>query len=179
MSDVCHQGLLAEFDDAVQLRGAVARARHAGGYTRIEVYSPFPIVGMDEVLDERPSRIPAAVLVGALIGGVGTFALEWYAAVIDYPINVGGRPLNSWQAFLPPALEMTILVAALFGVFAMLLGSRLPRLNHPLFDNVAFERATDDRFFLLLCADDPQYRRDEARAFLDTLAPVSVTEVSA
>ena len=97
--------------------------------------------------------------------------------MIDYPINVGGRPTFSWPAFVPPALEMTILFAALFGVFAMLMGNGLPRLHHPLFAIEAFERASSDRFFLLLRADDPQFDAQRARAFLDTLSPLSITEV--
>jgi Protein of unknown function (DUF3341) len=167
--------LLAEFDSAEQLLAAVRQVRTRAHASMIEAYSPFPIEGLTELLGARPSRIPLGMLLGAIAGGAGTYALEWYAAVIDYPLNVGGRPLASWPAFLPPAIEMTILGAAVVGTLTMLLGNRLPRLYHPLFAVPAFERASGDRFFLLLhpAADDP----GDSRVLLQSLAPVSLTEV--
>lgn len=177
MTDSARYGLLAEFDNAERLLSAAARARQEGKYTAIEAYSPFPVPGMTEALDHRPDHIPLFVLLGAICGGVGTFALEWYSAVIDYPINVGGRPTDSWQAFLPPAIEMTVLFAVVFGVLGMLLRNGLPRLHHPLFGVAAFERASSDRFFLLLRADDPRFDAQTAHAFLQSLAPVSISEV--
>lgn len=177
MSDSNLHGLLAEFADAAQLRGAALRARHEH-YSAIEAYSPFPVQGLDEALGHPRTRVPLAVLIGGLLGGFSTFALEWYSAVIDYPIDVGGRPPDSWQAFLPPAIEMTVLWAAAFGVLALLLGSGLPRLHHPLFGVPAFERASNDRFFLLLRADDPHFDSRRTREFLDTLSPLAVSEVA-
>lgn len=177
MSEPRLHGLLAEFADAQQLRGAALRARHEH-YCAIEAYSPFPVEGLDEALGHPRTRVPLAVLIGGLLGGFSTFALEWYSAVIDYPIDVGGRPPNSWQAFLPAAIEMTVLWAAAFGVLAMLIGSGLPRLHHPLFGVPAFERASNDRFFLLLRADDPRFELGRAREFLSTLSPIVVTEVA-
>ncbi len=175
-------GLLAEFTDAQQLRDAALRARDEARYTAIEAYSPFPIEGLAEALDSRTeriwSRIPFWTLLGAIVGGGSTYLLEWYSAAIDYPINVGGRPPFSWPAFVPPALEMTILWAVLFGVFAMLIGNSLPRLHHPLFGVPAFERASDDHYFLLLRADDPRFDAQRAYAFLDTFAPLSISEVA-
>ncbi|HET8553346.1 MAG TPA: DUF3341 domain-containing protein [Rhodanobacteraceae bacterium] len=171
-------GLVAEFADAGQLLEATRRARREGGYTRIEVYSPFPIEELDDVLEHTRDRVPLMVLAGAIFGGVGTFAMEWYSAVVDYPINVGGRPDNSWQAFLPPAIEMTLLFAAVFGIVGMLVFNGLPRLHHPLFDVKAFERVSDDRFFLVLHADDPCFEPEKTRAFLDALSPLSITEAA-
>lgn len=170
-------GLLAEFANAEQLRGAALRAKHEEHYTAIEAYSPYAIDGLAEALHQRGVHVPFWTLLGGLLGGGGTYLLEWYSAAIDYPINVGGRPPFSWPAFLPPALEMTILWAALFGVFAMLIGNGLPRLHHPLFGVSAFDRASNDRFFLLLRGDDPRFDLTHARAFLDTLSPLSVSEV--
>ena len=171
-------GLLAEFVGADALASAVARAR-AEQYTSIEAYSPFPIEGLAEMLGPADTRVRIAqwMLLGAILGGAGTFGLEWYSAVIDYPIIVGGRPANSWQAFLPAAIEMTVLWAVLFGVAAMLLGNGLPRLHHPLFAVPAFERASSDRFFLLVRGDDARFDSERTRAFLDTLSPVAVSEV--
>ncbi|HET6587550.1 MAG TPA: DUF3341 domain-containing protein [Oleiagrimonas sp.] len=173
----CH-GWVAEFADAGKLLEATRRARHEGGYSHMEVYSPFPIEEMDEVLEHTPDRVPLMVLAGAIFGGVGTFAMEWYSAVVDYPINVGGRPDNSWQAFLPPAIEMTLLFAAVFGAIGMLVCNGLPRLHHPLFDVKAFERVSDDRFFLVLHADDPCFEPEKTRTFLDALSPLSITEAT-
>ncbi|HET7662727.1 MAG TPA: DUF3341 domain-containing protein [Rhodanobacteraceae bacterium] len=177
MSQDKRYGWVAEFGDAGQLLEAARRARN-DGYTRIEAYSPLPIEELDEVLEHTPDRVPLMVLAGAIVGGVGTFAMEWYSAVVDYPINVGGRPDNSWQAFLPPAIEMTLLFAAAFGVIGMLVCNGLPRLHHPLFDVKAFERVSDDRFFLVLHADDPRFEPEKTRAFLDALSPLSITEAA-
>ena len=169
-------GLLAEFADAGQLRGAVLRARHER-YARLEAYSPYPVDGLTEALGVRRSRMPLWMLLGAIGGGGFTYWLEWYSAVVDYPIDVGGRPLFSWPAFVPAAAEMTLLWAVLAGVAALLLGNRLPRVHHPLFAIRAFERATSDRFFLLLRASDPQFEPQRAREFLRTLSPLSISEV--
>lgn len=166
-------GLLAEFETAAALGTALARVRDESRYAAPESYSPVP-------LDEDPGSrdpVPLAMLCGALLGGGGTFALEWYSAVLDYPLNVGGRPLMSWPAFLPPAIEMTVLGAVLFGVAVMLLGGGLPRLHHPLFAVRAFERASQDRFFLLLRADEAGFEEHTARAFLESLAPLAVHAV--
>ncbi len=172
-------GLLAEFAGAEQLLAAAVRVRAASGDARIEAFSPFPIEGLAEALGMRGDRVPLWMLLGALAGGLGTYALECYAAVIDYPINVGGRPLLSWPAFLPPAIEMTLLGAALLGVLAMLVGNGLPRLHHPLFDVPAFDRASADRFFLLLRANHAGFDEVLAWALLESLSPLTISEVPA
>ena len=178
MSDPHLYGVLAEFTSAEQLLAAVARARTETHYAILEAYSPLPVDGLVEALGPRkPDRIPFWMLLGAIAGGAGTFALEWYSAVWNYPINVGGRPTGSWPAFLPPAIEMAVLGAAFFGVLAMLIGNGLPRWHHPLFAIKSFERATDDRFFLLIRAIDPAFDAQHAREFLQTLTPLTIREV--
>ncbi|HEY9110479.1 MAG TPA: DUF3341 domain-containing protein, partial [Rhodanobacteraceae bacterium] len=167
-------GLLAEFAEAEQLRCAVQHAREDGRYSAIEAYSPYPIKGLDAALGARRNRMPFWMLLGAIGGGAFTYWLEWYSAVVDYPLNIGGRPLFSWPAFIPPAVEMTILWAVLFGVGAVLYGARLPRVHHPLFANHEFERATSDRFFLLVRGDDPLFDAQATQAFLENLSPLSV-----
>ncbi|HEX4050115.1 MAG TPA: DUF3341 domain-containing protein [Steroidobacteraceae bacterium] len=179
MSDTPRYGLLAEFASADELLNAASRAGQAQHHYLIEAYSPFPIEGLDEALGHPPDHIPAFMLLGAILGGAGTFALEWYSAVFNYPINVGGRPTGSWPAFLPAAIEMTVLGAALLGVIAMLIGNGLPRLHHPLFGVAAFQRASTDRFFLLLRADDPRFDAQAAHEFLHALAPLTISEVPA
>src|SRR5690242_16761541 len=180
MSDPHLYGVLAEFATAEQLLAAVARARAETRHAVLEAYSPLPIEGLVEALGPRKAdRIPFWMLLGAIVGGAGTFALEWYAAVWNYPINVGGRPTGSWPAFLPPAIEMAVLGAALFGVLAMLICSGLPRWHHPLFAVESFDRASNDRFFLLLRPANPTFDSQRAREFLRTLTPLTVREVLA
>lgn len=171
-------GLLAEFAEAELLRDAVLRARR-DGYIAIEAYSPYPVEGMPEALGVRHHWVPFWMLVGALGGGGFTYWLEWYSAAVDYPINVGGRPPFSWPAFIPPAVEMTILWAVLLGALAVLFSARLPRVHHPLFANREFERASSDRYFLLVRGEDPRFDAIRTQAFLESLSPLSVTEVAA
>ena len=172
-------GLLAEFADAEHLLAAVRGAR-AEGYcaSGIEAYSPYPIEGLDKELGARHHRVAFWMLIGAIGGGAFTYWLEWYSAVVNYPINIGGRPLFSWPAFIPPAVEMAILWAVLLGVLAVLYGARLPRVHHPVFANHEFERATSDHFFLLLRGDDPRFDAQAAQQFLAGLSPLSVVEVA-
>jgi len=178
MSDPRLFGVLAEFASAEQLLVAVARARTETNHAVLEAYSPLPIEGLVEALGARGrDRIPFWMLLGGIVGGAGTFALEWYSAVWNYPINVGGRPTGSWPAFLPPAIEMSVLGAAIFGVIAMLISNGLPRWHHPLFAVKSFDRVTNDRFYLLVRAADPDFNAHRAREFLQTLTPLAIEEV--
>ena len=176
MSEARVLGLLAEFAQADQLRDGARHAREEG-FTVMEAYSPMPVEGLAEIVHTRGTHVPFWMLLGAIGGGGFTYWLEWYSAAVDYPINVGGRPPFSWPAFIPPALEMTILWAVLLGVAALLVGSRLPRLHHPLFDVRVFERASSDRFFLLLRSEDPQFDLERTHAFLSALSPLTISEV--
>jgi len=172
-------GLLAEFADDRQLLDAVRHTREAGYFAScVEAYSPYPVEGLDQALGARHHWVPFWMLIGAIGGGTFTYWLEWYSAVVNYPINVGGRPTFSWPAFIPPAVEMTILWAVLLGVGAVLFGARLPRVHHPLFESHEFERATSDRFFLLVRGDDPRFDPQATQRFLETLSPLSVVEVA-
>lgn len=171
-------GWLARFDDAGALLLAVRELR-CMGYTQLEAYTPYAVDGLAEALGPLRNRIPLLVLLGGLAGGFGTLFLEWYASVVDYPINVGGRPDASWPAFIPAALEMTILFAALFGVIGLFFGSGLPRLNHPLFDVPGFDAASRDGFFVWLRADDPCFDAEQAHIDLERLAPLAIDEVGA
>lgn len=172
-------GLLAEFADERQLLDAVRRTREEGYYAPcIEAYSPCPIEGLDKALGARHHWVPFWMLIGAIGGGAFTYWLEWWSATVNYPINVGGRPTFSWPAFIPPAVEMTILWAVLLGVLAVLYGARLPRVHHPLFASHEFERATSDRFFLLVRNNDPRFDAIGTQAFLGSLSPLAVTEVA-
>jgi hypothetical protein len=171
-------GLLAEFPSADALCAAARHAR-ANGYTRVEAYSPFAIEGLDDIVGADKSWIAPLTLLGGILGGAGTYFLQWYAAVVDYPINIGGRPLHSWPAFIPATFEITILGAAVAAVLAMLVLNGLPRLYHPLFEVEEFELASRNRFFLCLPAHDPVFAPGPARDLLEELHPLLLREVPA
>ncbi|MBS0421384.1 MAG: DUF3341 domain-containing protein [Proteobacteria bacterium] len=169
-------GWLAEFATPEDLLGAAKRARDAG-YRRIEAYSPFAVEGLAEVVGSHTDRIPLITLIGGIVGGAGGYFMEWYSAVIDYPINQGGRPYHSWPAFIPVTFELTVLGAALFALVGMLALNGLPRLYHPVFNVPEFEMASRSRFFLCLRHDDRHHERDATQQFLSSLNPLSVSEV--
>jgi hypothetical protein len=176
MTDSRTYGLLAELTTPDELLAAVRTARRAG-YRRVEAYSPFPVEGLVEALELGPSRVPLIVLAGGLIGGISGYLLQYWVSVLAYPINVGGRPFNSWPAFVPVTFEMTILGAALFGVIGMLALNGLPLPYHPLFNLAQFGRVTRDRFFLCIEASDPRFDLLETRRFLESLGPSEVLDV--
>jgi hypothetical protein len=169
-------GLMAEFDTPDSLLTAAHRAREAG-YRKMDAYTPFPIHGLAEVVGFGRPKLPYIVLIGGIIGCVGGFLLQYYASVIDYPLNVGGRPFNSWPSFIPVSFELTILIAALFAVLGMLALNGLPRPHHPVFNVERFALATQDRFFLCIESADEQFDREETRRFLESLEPQEVFEV--
>jgi hypothetical protein len=169
-------GLMAEFATADALLAAAKRAR-AEGYAAVEAYAPFPVPGLDEAVGFVANRVPLLVLLGGIAGGLGGFFMQWYAAVISYPFNLGGRPANSWPAFIPVTFEMTILGAALAGFIGMLWLNGLPKLIHPVFGAPRFQLATRDRFFLCVRADDPKFAEGPVREMLEGFRPVSVHEV--
>jgi hypothetical protein len=169
-------GLLAEFATVDTLVAAAKQAR-VQGYRQVEAYSPFAIEGLDEAIGLPRNRVPLIALLGGIAGGLGTYFLQWYSAVIDYPVNIGGRPLNSWPSFIPPTFELTILGAAFAAVIGMLVLNGLPRLYHPLFNVPEFDLATRNRFFLCLPARDPAFEIDRAKKFLQDLQPLLMREV--
>ena len=169
-------GIMAEFEEHHQLLEAARRA-YAEGYRRTDAYSPFPIEGLAEALGHDFSPIPLFTLAGGMAGGLGGYFMQWYALKILYPVNVGGRPLHTWPNFIPVTFELTILVAALSALIAMLVLNRLPQPHHPVFNVPAFRRASIDRFFLCIEADDPKFDSQATRQFLQELKPLAVTEV--
>jgi len=169
-------GLVAEFDGPEKLLAATRKAV-AEGYREMEAYSPFPVEGLAEEMGFHRSRVPLIALVGGIVGGCGGFFMEWFSAVIHYPINIGGRPLNSWPSFIPVMFELTILSAAIFTVLGMLGLNGLPMPYHPLFNVERFERASRDGFFLCIEAKDPKFQREATRRFLEGLNPKGVYEV--
>jgi hypothetical protein len=169
-------GLLAEFDDANALVAATRQA-HEKGFHRMDAYAPFPLEELTEALGFRKTRLPFIVLLGGIVGGISGWAMQYYSAVLGYPINVGGRPFNSWPAFIPVIFELTVLGAALAAVLGMLMLNGLPMPYHPVFNVPRFALATRDRFFLCLEATDPLFEREASKEFLRSLHPREVTEV--
>jgi Alternative complex III, ActD subunit len=169
-------GLLAEFTDPNTLVTATRQA-YAKGYRRMDAYTPFPIEELSDALGFRKTRLPLIVLIGGILGCATGFGMQYYSAVISYPLNVGGRPFNSWPSFIPVTFEMTILGAALFAVLGMLALNGLPMPYHPVFNVPQFALATRDRFFLCIEATDLAFDRVETAHFLRSLAAREVTEV--
>lgn len=169
-------GLLAEFDDPKEVVSA-ARRTYEEGYRNIDVLTPFPIEGLSEAVGYRFTPLPLIVFFGGILGFGTGYLLQYYLTVIDYPLNVGGRPLHSWPAFVPVTFEMTILAAALSAVLGMLALNRLPTPYHPLFNVARFELASDDRFFLLIEATDRYFDLEATRRFLQSLNPREVFDV--
>ena len=171
-------GIAAEFEDPAMLVEAV-RMAHEKGYRKVETYSPYPIHEVEEILEgEHPDRtLPRLVLAGGLLGTLTAWALQFYIAVIDYPIDVGGRPLNSWPAFIVIMFELTILFASLTAFFGALLLSGLPLPHHPMFNLPRFALASKNRFFLCVEAADPRFEVEEVEALLNDAGPVEVRQV--
>ncbi|WP_158545049.1 DUF3341 domain-containing protein [Dyella monticola] len=169
---------MAFFDTPDALVDAV-RALRKAGYEGVEAYTPFPLEALGEALGIPGNHVSLGAFIGGLIGGVGMLAMQYFSAVLHYPIRVGGRPFASWPAFIPPALEVTFLLAAAGGVLAMLLGNRLPTFYHPVFHIDRFERASQDAFVLVVCSHSA--KRDDAtlKSLLQALGAVQVDEVPA
>jgi hypothetical protein len=170
-------GWLAEFKTPEELIRAAQSARDAG-YTHLEAYAPFAVEGLAEAVGSYKDRVPLITLIGGILGGAGGYFMQWYSAVIDYPLNLGGRPYHSWPSFIPITFELTVLGAALFAVFGMLALNGLPQLYHPVFNVPEFELASRSRFFLCLPHDSPQ-KTDEGQRFLASLKPLALMEIPA
>ena len=170
-------GLLAEFDNPTALVAAAERTRLAG-YRKIDAFSPIPIEELNDALGFRRTRLPLLVLLGGIFGGLAGYSLEFWSSAIAYPMNVGNRPLNSWPQFIPVTFEMTVLGSALTAFIGMWALNKLPQPYHPVFNVPAFDRASQDRFFLCIESTDPRFNTQGTRAFLEGLHPVGVSDVA-
>lgn len=168
-------GLIAKFDTPEAVIDATRRAREAG-YKKMEAYSPFPIAELAELLDFKP-KIQYLVFIGGVVGAITGFGLQYYASVISYPLIIGGRPFNSWPAFIVVIFELTILFAGLAAVFGMLGLNGFPHPYHPVFNAKDFNQVSRDKFFLVIEASDKRFDPARTRAFLESLNPEEVTEV--
>lgn len=169
-------GLLAEFENPTELVQATRRA-YAAGYRKMDAFSPFAVEELSEALGFHRTRLPVVVLIGGIVGAVGGYLLQYWISAINYPINVGGKPLNSWPAFIVVTFEMTILFAAFAAVLGMLALNGLPMPYHPLFNVPRFSHVTRDGFFLCIEAVDPQFDSERTRNFLKGLNAKEISEV--
>ncbi|HEY1749948.1 MAG TPA: DUF3341 domain-containing protein [Caulobacteraceae bacterium] len=170
-------GLAAEFDDAEVLLQAVKRL-HAAGYRRFEAYSPFPIEGLAEAEGFKEGRIALWTLLGGFAGAATGYGMQVYTN-LDFPIDVGGRPLIANPAFVLITFELMVLFAVGACVLAMLLLNRLPKLHHPVFDIERFGLASLDRFFVVVASDDEHFERQRSRALLKRLGAVNIEPMPA
>jgi hypothetical protein len=171
-------GLLGEFDSPKELMDAAKRVREAG-YKHIDAFVPFPIEGLSHALGlgRKHDLVPLLTLIGGLSGGLTAFFFQLWANTSSYPMNIAGRPLNSWPAFIPVTFELTILGASLSAVFGMLALNRLPQPHHPLFNVERFKRASTDKFFLCVLSHDKKFHLQETARFMQSINAKHVTEV--
>lgn len=170
-------GLLAEFEDPNELVAATRRAQREG-YRRMDAYSPLPIEELHEALGAHHTKLPLVVLIGGVLGGIAGYLLQYWTSTQAYPLNVGGKPLHSWPAFIPVTFECVILGAALSAVFGMLALNGFPQPYHPVFNVPRFALASRNRFFLCIEARDPKFHLQRTRAFLEALGPREVSVVA-
>src|SRR5581483_4209526 len=166
-------GLIVEFETPELLLEAARRVR-SEGYRETDAYTPFPVEGLWQTLQLPKTKLPWLILCGGLFGGLGGFFMMWFSAVIHLPINVGGRPLFSWVAFIPITFELTVLFASFAAVFGMLGLNGLPKPYHPVFNVTQFERASLDHFFLCIKSHDLKFDKDKTRRFLENLGGLGV-----
>jgi ActD protein len=169
-------GLMAEFEGPTEVVEA-ARKVHEAGYRKIDAYTPYPIEELAEALGHHHSWLPLLVLAGGITGCIAGYLLQYWSATIAYPLNIGGRPIHSWPAFIVPTFETTILFAAGTAVLGMLALNGLPEPYHPVFNVPQFARASKDRFFLVIKSRDPKFDQDRTWSYLLSLGPRSVSEV--
>src|SRR5258705_6402670 len=169
-------GVMAEFENPRDLVAA-ARRTYEAGYRRINGYSPYPIEELSEAIGFTHTSLPLIVFIGGVLGALGGFFMQYWMEVIDYPLNVGGKPYNSWPAFIPITFECTVLVAAFAAVLGMLVLNKLPQPYHPVFNAPNFALATRDRFFLVVEANDPQFEHETVVGLMKSLNAQDVCDV--
>lgn len=172
-------GIMAEFDSADAILKAADRV-HRAGYKKIDAYSPFPVEDLDEKLGFRDTWVIWIMFLAAVLGAAGGFALLYYCTAVAYPLNIAGRPAYGWPSYIPITFECMVLFAALAGVVGMIVVNGLPQPYHPVFDAPEFDRATSDRFFLCIQANDEKAMKEGRRAtrrFMESLGGVAVAEV--
>tara|TARA_B100000945_G_scaffold303632_1_gene288354 strand:+ start:181 stop:726 length:546 start_codon:yes stop_codon:yes gene_type:complete len=169
-------GVMAQFDNPNDLLAAAKKAVSAG-YKKMDAYSPLPVHGLADAIGYKRTRLPWLVFVMGIMGGVAGYSLCYWTSVIDYPLNIGGRPFHSGPSFIPITFEVTILFSALTAAFGMLIANGLPQPYHPVFNVSNFSRASSDLFFLCIESSDENFDVDNTTEFLQSLDPQEVTTV--
>jgi hypothetical protein len=169
-------GVIASFAEPESLLRASNAAREAG-FKRMDAFTPFPVHGIESALGIPRTKLPLLVLACGIAGAVAGYLLQYYCAVIAYPLNIGGRPLHSWPAFIPVTFETPIIGAAFSAVLGMLAFNGLPTPYHPVFNAPEFGLASRDRFFLLIEARDPKFHAEETLRFLQQQSPLAASVV--
>ena len=169
-------GVMAEFP-SIDVLIEAAHKVHDAGYKRVDAYTPYPVEELAHALGHHRSKLPLIVLIGGVCGMIGGYLLQYWVSVIEYPLNIGGRPFHSWPAFIVPTFETTILAAALSAVLGMFALNGLPQPYHPVFNVPRFALASRDRYFLMIEARDPKFDRDRTRSFLLDLNASEVMDV--
>jgi hypothetical protein len=172
-------GLLAKFPSPETLVSATRHATDAG-YRDLDAYTPFPVEDLSDAMRMKPSKLPYAVLGGGITGGLLGFLMQVYATVFDYPLNIGGRPLLSWPAYIPITFELTVLLAAFGGVIGLFVVTRFPQPYHPVFNVEDFQKhGSQDGFYLGIEARDPKFDLANTRKFLEDQGAILVSEIEA
>jgi hypothetical protein len=172
-------GLLAKFNTQDELIAASDRT-YQEGYRKFDAYSPYPVADLARSMHLKSSPLPFVMLAGGIMGGVGGFLMMTYASVIDYPLNIGGRPLFSWPTYIPITFELTVLLSALAGILGLFFFARFPQPYHPVFNSEDFnEHGSQDAFYLSIEAGDPQFDLERTRSFLENLGSAQVSEIEA
>jgi hypothetical protein len=171
-------GVMAEFPNPAAVLVAAERVRDAG-YTKWDMYAPFPVHGIEEAMGMGPSKVSRFVGTGALIGVLGALLMQWWMSAVDYKIAVGGKPYFAWEQFFPITFELGILLGSTGAIVGMFLTNKLPMLYHPMMKKDRFLRVGDDKFFIAIEAADPKFDESEVRALLEQAGGIGVEEVEA
>lgn len=169
-------GLIAEYTEASEVLAA-SRQAHRAGYRRMDAYAPFPVEGLPEALGFRDHLVPWIMFWMGLFGAIGGYLFMRWTQVTDYPLNIGGKTVESWPMWIPITFECTVLGASLSGVVGMLIVNKLPQPYHPVFDAPNFDEASSTRFFLCIESHDPRFDASETRRFLESTHAARVSEV--
>jgi hypothetical protein len=170
-------GLMAVFETPADAMHAAEKVRDAG-FTRWDVFTPYPVHGMDRAMGLRNSRVGWFSFVGGVTGYTTGMLMIWFMNAFDYPLIVGGKPMFSPFSAFPPSYELTILFGAFGALFGMLILNRLPRLHHPLLKNRRFTGGvTHDKFVVVIEATDPRYTEAEVRQLFESAGSPHIERV--
>lgn len=159
-------GIMAEYTTPADAMHAAEKVRDAG-FRKWDVFTPFPVHGMDKAMGLKNSKVGWFSFVGGVTGYTTGMLMIWFLNAIDYPIVIGGKPMFSPFSAFPPSYELTILLGAFGAIGGMLFLNRLPRLHHPLLKNKRFALATHDRYFVVIETADPKFNEVETRKLLE------------